>query len=410
MASANILKETQRTLGLRDVQNFSTFIDELIDLARKNEQLPNVYHLSEYVGAHMLNPLLAAALNRYLRLIGSGEMHAGHGYDENTLVEVVKEKIKTLIGFKEFTFSITGTGANLILLSSIVSAYFPDSDTVQFVACDTEHTVALEGDMLRKTGIRQKNYKLFPSRNEGDGLITPRELEDFLKRENIQDRNFIFQMAIPTNMGVVPSLEELNELVVIVKNHGGKFLIDGARLTNALVYWNINLQKLQELGVDGLTLGTSKKGGITEVVGVFDENAAKTLLQEAKAFGHIYSKMTPHAFVTAAFLCTNFWEKEALSENKSAALFAKYMNALDIPVEYKVCTNMVFIKISEDVFSTLRKSPTFGEIYKDYGPNKDIGRIIFSGFESHEKILAAAKALAQAMGKDPLILDSISFI
>ena len=382
--STQFLREA-RQIGRDTLTQVRSRLDEYLALASTT---PNT-HLSEYIGQQMIGGVQRYVLDSYLTQIAQGEINAGHGYDEDPIsVQVVKE-LKELTGAKGVVIVPTGTAANLDLIASFCDA---NSGDMTFVACETEHTVNTEGSMLQKAGIKKENTLLIPSKSH-DGIISP---EDLAQRVEKIDGKFIFQMAIPTNEGVVPTITELQMLIDIVHRRGGYFLIDGARLANALVHWGASLNKLTEMGLDGFTLGTSKKGGLAEVVCINNPEAAAKLADEAKAYGHVSSKGSPLALVTGVFLATDLWRKEAESENRAATLFADIIQQEGLVPEFKVDANAVFITLSTEEQGRLANNPDLGMVYSDYGPNADISRISFIGFQTEESVRAAAEAVINA--------------
>lgn len=191
-------------------------------------------HLSEYTGHQMLGAITRYVLDQYFASMASGKIDAEHGYDDNMITYEIKSELRKAMRAAQVEIVPTGTAANLCLISSFTSAY---GQELKFIACETEHTIILEGGMLQKAGIQQHNIIRFPARNRGDGII---DLE-IIKQVLPKNGKFIFQMAIPSNEGVVPTIDELHTMIRLVKNHGGIFLVDGARITNALVHWGKDL-------------------------------------------------------------------------------------------------------------------------------------------------------------------------
>jgi len=378
-------------IGRETMEQVKSRVEGYLSLANTDP----VDHLSEYVGKQMIGDVQRWILEKYFASVAGGKINAGHGYDEDPIsVQVVKE-LKEITGAKEVAIVPTGTGANLDLIASFCDA---NEGEMKFVACDSEHTVNTEGKMLQKAGIKKENMILMPSKSH-DGIVLAEDLAQTIEKI---DGKFIFQMAIPTNEGVVPTLEELKLLIDTVHNKGGYFLIDGARLTNALVNWGAELGILTELGVDGFTLGTSKKGGLAEVVCINNQEASAQLLSEAKSYGHVSSKESPLSLVTGVFLTTGLWRKEAESENIAATAFAEMIKAEGIIPEFTVGANSVFITLSKEEQEMLASDPDLGWIYSDYGADSNISRIAFTGFQSQESVMAVAKAVCGARNKDVL--------
>ena len=362
------------------------------------ERDPN-NHLSEYVGPQMLGGISRYFLDKYLAKIASGEINTGHGYNEDPISIQVTKELKKLTGSKAVAIVPTGTAANLDLIASFCDS---NDEEMKFIACETEHSVNLEEKMLQKAGIKKENMKLMAFHN---GIVS---VEDLSQATEEIDGKFIFQMAIPSSEGMVPSMKEFRLLIDVVHKKGGYFLVDGARLTNALVHWKVGLGVLTKLGVDGFTLGTSKKGGLAEVVCINDKQAATKLSEEAKSYGHTSSKESPLAFITGIFLTTDLWRKEAESENKSATLFADILKGNGISPEFEVDSNTVFITLSkkeqerltgdnseEEQEQLTDENFKLGMLYHDYGPGANISRIMFIGFQSEESVRKAAEVVVK---------------
>lgn len=384
--------ELQR-MGRSVLRQVNTAIKRYLDLAEAASAGKPNPRMSEYAGPQALNTLLVVALRRLSESVAGRRTNMSYAHDHDTLSVQVKEELKQLLGAEDVSFVTSGTAANLILISSFVGSA-EDPEAVQFVAREAEHSIVNEGNMLRKAGVRKENTVLLPERETPDGTIDPETLS--LALEGI-DGPFIFQMAIPSNEGRVPSLEELKVLVDIVKAKGGSFLVDGARIMNALVHWGIGLDEVKDLGIDGISLGTSKKGGLAELVTIFDKQAATLLADETKSFGHASSKNASLALVTGVMLTTDLWKAEAESENQSAQIFVEAAYGMGLEPYYEVNSNLVFMRIPLPVVASLVAHPSFGEVYSDYGTEGDVTRLVFTGFESPESLTSMIDALRETM-------------
>ncbi|MBP9797930.1 aminotransferase class V-fold PLP-dependent enzyme [Candidatus Woesebacteria bacterium] len=385
--------EEMRRVGRPVLKQVNDAINRYLRVAEAaSADKPNP-HMSEYAGPQSLNTLLELALRRLSVKVAKGEINMSFAYDHDALSALVEEELKELLGAENIAFVTSGTAANLLLIASLVSSD-ENPDSVRFIARETEHTLTEEKDMVKVAGIRTENIVRLPDKAVNDGLIDPEILSQTLAGI---DGPFIFQMSIPSNEGVVPSLDELKKLVDIVKDHGGAFLVDGARIMNALVHWGIGLDEVKNLGIDGISVGTSKKGGLAEVVALYNKKAAAVLPDRAKSYGHTSSKNASLAYVTGVMLTTDLWRAEAESENQSAQIFIEAAHGMGLKPSYEVCSNMVFMDIPLPVVQSLRSNPTFGEIYSDYGAEGTTSRLVFTGFESPESLASMIDALREAM-------------
>lgn len=392
--SSGGLAELKR-MGKPVLAQVNTAIERYLKVAEESSADKPNPRMSEYAGPQALNSLLAVALQRLSERVANRRINMSYAHDHDALSVQVKEDLKQLLGAEDISFVISGTGANLVLISSFVNSA-ENPEAIRLIAREAEHSIVNEGDMLRNAGIRKENIIKLPEKATPDGTIDPETLSQAL--EGI-DGPFIFQMAIPSNEGRVPSLEELKVLVDIVKAQGGSFLVDGARIMNALVHWGIGLDEVKDLGIDGISLGTSKKGGLAELVTIFDKQAAALLAHETKSFGHASSKNASLALVTGVMLTTDLWKAEAESENQSAQIFVEAAHDMGLEPYYEVNSNLVFMRIPMPVVNTLVTHPSFGEVFSDYGTEEDVTRLVFTGFESPESLASLIEALREAMGK-----------
>ena len=116
----------------------------------------------------------------------------------------------------------------------------------------------------------------------GDGsLIDPdelhRTLEHFPWRDPHNSQPSVISVTQPTDFGSVYDLSHLAKLTSIAQGHGLRGHLDGARFANALVHLDCSpADATWRSGIDVLTLGATKNGGLSaELIVSFDDAASE---------------------------------------------------------------------------------------------------------------------------------------
>lgn len=154
-----------------------------------------------------------------------------------------------------------------------------------------------------------------------DGKVTLRAVLDQLRRVGdqhaVQPR--VVSISQTTEYGTVYSLDELRELSAIIRAHGLRFHMDGARLANAAAALECSLRALTtDVGVDVLTFGGTKNGAVgAEAVVLLDPSLASDFPYIRKQGMQLASKMR---FLSAQFL--------ALLEDDRYLDSARHANAM----------------------------------------------------------------------------------
>jgi len=183
--------------------------------------------------------------------------HANEGYcpayGDDPLTEKVLAEIKQLFGGDcEAWFTITGTGANILCLQSLMNSFH-----AVFCAATSHINVDECGAVQKFTQgrlhpIDTPDGKLTPA------LIAPRLLGD---RDQHHSQFRIISISQSTEYGTLYSLAELKALSDFAHVHGMLLHIDGARLANAAVTLGCSLQAMtKDVGVDIVSFGGTKNG------------------------------------------------------------------------------------------------------------------------------------------------------
>lgn len=154
-----------------------------------------------------------------------------------------------------------------------------------------------------------------------DGKVTPTAVRSQLGRigdqHAVQPR--VVSISQTTEYGTVYSLAELRALAEVIRGHGLRFHMDGARLANAAAALDCSLREMTtDVGVDVLTFGGTKNGAVgAEAVVLLDPTLTGDFPYIRKQGMQLASKMR---FLSAQFL--------ALLEEDRYLASARHANAM----------------------------------------------------------------------------------
>lgn len=298
--------------------------------------------------------------------------------------------------FKEFfgedvdvCFTLTGTGANLIGLGSLLSGYgaviCPDVSHIHVDEC---------GAPERFLGAKLLTIKC------SNGKLSPESMLPFLgyrdSEHHIQPE--VISITHATELGTIYNRQELEALREFKVQHGLKLFVDGARLSNALIASEMSASEfLKVSGADVISFGGTKNGlMIGEALIFADKEASLQARFIRKQCAQLTSKMR---FVSAQFLGYlnhDRWAKNARHANAMAALLANKVSALKgVELVYPVESNGVFVRLPEGVNQKLWNS---GFFYHTWSATENIVRWMTSFDTREEDIEEFVKSLSTALG------------
>lgn len=254
---------------------------------------------------------------------------------------------------KDVFFVLTGTGANVLSLSSVTKSYHA------VICADTAHIQTDEcGAPEKFTGcklisIPTPDGKLTPE------LIRPRLL-GFGFEHHVQPK--IISISQPTEMGTVYTAQEINAISELAKEYDLYLHMDGARLANAAVYLNAGFAEFTaDAGVDILSFGGTKNGMLFgESVVFFRSGISDDFRYLRKQGMQLVSKMRFISAQFEAYLNSNIWSVNAQHANRMAQLL--YRKVSEIPairVTQKVQANAVFAVVPHHIIEPLQKEYFF---------------------------------------------------
>ncbi len=232
-------------------------------------------------------------------------------YGADPVTEAAVARIRALFGAEAGVFFVfNGTAANVLGLQALMRPW-------EAVICAEGAHIAVDecGAPERLAAAKLLTVEA------PDGKVTPASLEVHLGRVGdqhaVQPR--VVSISQTTEYGTVYTLEELRALATVVRAHGLRLHMDGARLANAAAALGCSLQAMTtDVGVDVLTFGGTKNGAIgAEAVVLLDPALTATFPFLRKQGMQLASKMR---FLAAQFL--------ALLEDDRYLQLAGHANAM----------------------------------------------------------------------------------
>jgi threonine aldolase len=156
----------------------------------------------------------------------------------------------------------------------------------------------------------------------------------------------IVSITQATERGRVYRPEEIAAIAAVVRRHGLKLHMDGARFANAVVSLGCTAAELVA-HVDVLSFGATKNGAMmAEALVVFDDSLTARMAQRIRRAGQCASKQRFMAAQLIAYLEDDLWLRNARAANAAARLLAQGLSTLPgIALRWPVEANLVFATI-----------------------------------------------------------------
>jgi threonine aldolase len=242
-----------------------------------------------------------------------GRVNAGSApaYGEDEVTAEAARQVNALFGGESSThFVFTGTAGNVLGMAALLAPW-------EGVICTEGAHIAVDECGAPERFAAAKLLTV-PA---PDGKLTPAGIRGHLRRLGdqhvVQPR--VVSLTQSTEYGTVYTLEELRALVAEARVAGLKVHMDGARIANAAAALDLPVRAFtREVGVDVLTFGATKNGGLgAEAVVFLDPVLAENFAYLRKQGMQLASKMR---FLAAQFLAL-------LEEDRYLAL-ARHANAM----------------------------------------------------------------------------------
>jgi len=285
---------------------------------------------------------------RMLQAIASANEGHAAAYGDDPWCAAAADRLRDLFGeATDVYFTLTGTGANVIALGSLCSAW------ESVICAETAHINVDEcGAPERVAGV-----KLVPVATP-DGKLAPDlvrpHLTGFGFEHHSQPRAISISQA--SEYGTVYTSEEVRALADLAHEHGMVLHMDGARVANAAAFLSIPVREFTaDAGVDVLCFGGTKNGMLTgEAVVLFGETRTDVVPYVRKQATQLASKMR---FVGAQFdamLEGDLWLRLASHANEMAHRIAEGISHVPgARVTQLVQANEVFAVLPRELIAPL---------------------------------------------------------
>ena len=241
---------------------------------------------------------------------------------------------------------VNGTGANSLALSAmcppfggVVCHEFSHINTDE---CNAPELFTGGAKLITLSG---NNAKITPA------AITDK-LKQFVHGEHGAKLSAL-SITNATELGTVYSPSEIKALASVVKPHGLKMHMDGARFANALVGLGCTPAEMTwKAGIDVLSFGGTKNGGmLLEAVVFFDKALAEDFLYRRKRAGQLISKSRFISAQMLAYLDDDVWLSNAKHANSLAQTLAQgFAQSNRIRLSNPVQANEVFAYMPRSTF------------------------------------------------------------
>ncbi|MDD4677039.1 MAG: low specificity L-threonine aldolase [Candidatus Cloacimonetes bacterium] len=275
-------------------------------------------------------------------------------YGDDPLTIKVLEQIKQLFGGNcDAWFVITGTGANILSLQSVIHSY-------NAIICPKSAHINTD-----ECGAVQKftQSRLQPI-DTPDGKLTPELIAPLLlgNRDQHHSQAKVISISQSTEYGTLYSLQELKALADFAHQNNMFLHIDGARLANAASALNCSLKEMtKDISADVVSFGGTKNGLLCgEAIISFNPEITSDMRFYRKQASQLLSKMR---FVSAqfeAYLQDDLYLQNAFCANKMAKLLAKRLQEIkEVTVTQEVEVNSLFVILPEHIIETLQQKYHF---------------------------------------------------
>lgn len=165
----------------------------------------------------------------------------------------------------------------------------------------------------------------------------------------------VLSLTLPTDHGTLYQLSDVTALVERAREHGLRVHLDGARLANAVSALDCRPADLTwRAGVDAVTLGTIKNGGVSaDAIVSFDDGVSDELFYRVKRAGHVSSKMRFMSAQVIAYLDGDTWLETAAHANATMARLAAGLEQLGADLANRPDVNMLFVRCDDDTADRL---------------------------------------------------------
>ena len=276
----------------------------------------------------------------------------GHvvGYGDDPYTHSAVSQFKRRFGNDiEVFFVFNGTAANCLGLKALTNSYHA------VICAEAAHICVDEcGAPEKFTGC-----KLIPIPTK-EGKLTVEAVRTAYHgigvEHHVQPR--VVAITQCTELGTVYKEDEVRQLASFAHERGLFLHMDGARIANAAASLGLDLrQATRDLGVDVLSFGATKNGGMgAEAVVFFDAKLAADFKFYRKQGMHLASKMRFLSAQFEALLKDGLCLRNAQHSNRMAQMLKRELSKIpQVKIVYKVEANGIFAKLPRRAIAKLQK-------------------------------------------------------
>ena len=280
------------------------------------------------------------------------EANHGHvvGYGDDPYTQAAVEHFERHFGKDVAVFFVfNGTAANCLSLKALTNSF-------EAVLCpESAHIYVDEcGAPEKFTGC-----KLLPiATSEGKLTIesVERACHGIGDQHHVQPR--VISITQATEVGTVYKPDEIRSLASFARERSMFLHVDGARIANAAAFLGMTLREsTRDLGVDVLSFGATKNGGMgAEAVVFFDPKPAEDFKFYRKQGMQLASKMRFSSAQFEALLAGDLWLRNAQHSNRMAQILRRELSKIpQVRIAYAVESNGVFATIPRQAIAQLQK-------------------------------------------------------
>lgn len=279
-------------------------------------------------------------------------VNEGHvvGYGDDIYTGTAIRQFKQQLGDDiEVFFVFNGTAANCLSLKALIKSY-------NAVICAEGAHINVDecGAPEKFTGCK---LIALPTT---DGKLTVGQVRSASHgigdQHHVQPR--VISITQATEVGTVYKPYEIRRLADFAHEHSMFLHVDGARIANAAASLKLGLREsTRDLGVDVLSFGATKNGGMgAEAVVFFDPSLAQDFKFYRKQGMQLASKMRFLSAQFSALFKNDLWLENARHSNRMAQLLKRELSKMpQVKIIYKVEANGVFCQIPRHATPKLQK-------------------------------------------------------
>ena len=269
-------------------------------------------------------------------------------YGDDPITQEALARVRELFGGAcEAWFVMSGTGANVIALQSLISSWHA-------VACPSSAHINVD-----ECGAVQKfTQGRLQAIDTPDGKLTPELIAPRLygNRDQHHSQFRVISISQSTEYGSLYTPNEISTLADFAHQHDMYLHLDGARLANAAAALNCSLAAItSDVGADIVSFGGTKNGLLFgEAIISFRPEINNAMRFYRKQASQLFSKMRFIGAQFIAYLENELWRANALHANRMCELLGERLAELDqIAITMPPVVNALFCILPQNITQPL---------------------------------------------------------